>query len=154
MATTRKPTAKRPRVKARANAVSTATTRKPAAKSARPRATSVSAAAPRTEATGVSVEEAWRGVDRVARAIWAAHYSEVAPPESLADLVTSLRDEEIVPTNEANMMHTIRSLRNLVVHESLEAGEHETTVAGAAWQIVKRWALRHEPGAAKAAGLR
>jgi hypothetical protein len=92
---------------------------------------------------GPSIEEAWRNVDRLCRAIWAGH-REDQPPQSLADLITTLRDDQVVPANEANMMHTIRSLRNLVVHESLKAGDHETTVARAAWAIVKRWAEKDE----------
>ncbi len=104
----------------------------------------------RPSRSGLSVEGAWRCVDRLCRAVWPRHHDD-PPPQSLADLITTLRDEEVIPANEANMMHTIRSLRNLVVHESLEAGDHETTVAQAAWANVERWAQKQERQAWKAA---
>ena len=63
---------------------------------------------------------------------------------SLAELITAMRDQDVVPPHEANMMHTIRSLRNLVVHENVVFGKHETAIARAAWQIVRDWAEQHE----------
>ena len=42
------------------------------------------------------------------------------------------------------MMHTIRSLRNLVVHENLDFGENETAIARAAWEIVRAGAEKRE----------
>ena len=60
-------------------------------------------------------------------------------------------DEELLPGHEANMMHTIRSLRNLVVHENVDFGEHETTIARAAWHIIRAWAERQEAEAWKLA---
>ncbi len=91
----------------------------------------------------LGIEEAWRYVDRFCRALWAKHL-ESEPPISLAESITTLRDEGFLPAHEANMMHTIRALRNLVVHENLDFGDHETAIARAAWEIVRAWAERRE----------
>ncbi len=95
------------------------------------------------QARTLSIEETWRYIDRFCRALWARHMNG-EPPASLAESITTLRDEELLPVHQANMMHTIRTLRNLVVHENLEFGEHETTIARAAWEIVRAWAERQE----------
>ncbi len=89
--------------------------------------------------TSLSIEDAWRYIDRFCRAVWGKHLDDDLP-QSLAEIITTLRDEQLLPAHEANMMHTIRALRNLVVHENLEFGEHETTIARAAWHIVQDWA--------------
>ena len=91
----------------------------------------------------LGIEDAWRYVDRFCRAIWVKHLGNDTP-SSLAEAITALRDEELVPPHEANMMHTIRSLRNMVVHEDVNFGEHETAIARAAWEIIRTWAQRRE----------
>ncbi len=91
----------------------------------------------------LGIEEAWRYVDRFCRALWVKHM-ETNPPGSLAEAITALRDQELIPVHEAGMMHTIRALRNLLVHEDVVFGEHETTIARAAWQIVRAWADERE----------
>ena len=91
----------------------------------------------------LGIEGAWRYVDRFCRALGVKHL-ESDPPTSLAELITTLRGRELLPAHEANMMHTIRALRNLVVHENLDFGEHETAIARAAWEIVRTWAEQRE----------
>ena len=91
----------------------------------------------------LSIQEAWRYVDRLCRALWVKHI-DPDPPSSLAELITMLRDRNFMPAHEANMMHTIRSLRNTVVHEDHDFGDAETTIARAAWEIVRTWAERRE----------
>ncbi len=105
------------------------------------RATRRSVKAPAPGALGI--EDAWRYVDRFCRAIWIKHLGDDTP-SSLAEAITALRDEELVPAHEASMMHTIRSLRNMVVHEDVDFGEHEIAIARAAWEIVRIWAERRE----------
>lgn len=100
----------------------------------------------RPSSAALGIEDAWRYVDRLCRAVWAKHL-ESDPPASLAEMISSLRDREILPRHEANMMHTIRSLRNFAVHENLDFGVHETTVARAAWEIVQTWAEQRERAA-------
>jgi len=93
---------------------------------------------------GLGIEDAWRYVDRFCRALWNTHL-DTGSPASLAEAITALRDEQIIPAHEANMMHTIRSLRNMVVHEDVDFGDHETAIARAAWEIIRAWGKRHEP---------
>ena len=93
--------------------------------------------------TTLGIEDAWRYVDRFCRSLWLKHL-ESEPPTSLAELITILRDREFLPAHQANMMHTIRALRNFVVHENLDFGDHETTIARAAWEIVRSWAEKRE----------
>ena len=72
------------------------------------------------------------------------------PPASLASMITALRDGKRLPPHEANMMHTIRSLRNMVVHENLDFGDNETAIARAAWEIVRSWGEKRERAAWRA----
>jgi hypothetical protein len=101
----------------------------------------------RTKATPVpkdlGIEEAWRYIDRFCRALWVKHL-QTEPPGSLAEAITALRDQQLIPAHEAGMMHTIRAMRNMLVHEDVVFGEHETTIARAAWQIVRAWADERE----------
>ncbi len=97
----------------------------------------------RPTVAALGIEEIWRYVDRFCRAFWMKHM-EGDPPSSLAEIITTLRDEELLPGHEANMMHTIRSLRNMLVHENVAFGAHETTIARAAWQIIAEWAEQRE----------
>jgi hypothetical protein len=91
----------------------------------------------------LGIQEAWRYIDRFCRALWVKHMQS-DPPGSLAEAITALRDQGLVPVHEAGMMHNIRALRNLLVHEDVIFGEHETTIALAAWQIVRAWAEKQE----------
>ncbi|MHC4428431.1 MAG: DUF4145 domain-containing protein [Planctomycetota bacterium] len=112
---------------------------KPAKKTKKTRKTKKTAPVPRD----LGIEEAWRYIDRFCRALWVKHMQS-DPPGSLAEAITALRDQGLVPVHEAGMMHNIRALRNLLVHEDVVFGEHETTIARAAWQIVRAWADAHE----------
>jgi hypothetical protein len=94
-------------------------------------------------ASSLSIEDAWRYVDRFCRVVWAQHNGE-EPPKSLAALINALRDDGCVPPHEASMMHSLRVLRNFVVHENLDFGEHELAIARAAWEIVRAWAEQRE----------
>ncbi|MHC4129994.1 MAG: DUF4145 domain-containing protein [Planctomycetota bacterium] len=91
----------------------------------------------------LGIEEAWRYIDRFCRALWVRHL-QTEPPGSLAEAITALRDQGILPVHEAGMMHTIRALRNLLVHEDVIFGEHEATIARAAWEIIRAWADKQE----------
>ncbi len=91
----------------------------------------------------LGIEEAWRYVDRFCRALWNRRMKG-EQPASLAEIITVLRDEGLLPAHEASMMHNIRSLRNMLVHENVRFGEDEKAIARAAWQIIGRWADRKE----------
>ena len=91
----------------------------------------------------LGIEEAWRYIDRFCRALWVKRM-QTEPPGSLAEAITALRDQELLPVHEAGMMHTIRALRNLLVHEDVVFGDHEATIARAAWEIIRAWAQERE----------
>jgi hypothetical protein len=63
----------------------------------------------------------------------------------LAALISELSDRGVVPLHQANMMHTIRALRNAYVHEHIDMGDRERTIAKAAWAIITEWAEKHQP---------
>ncbi len=107
------------------------------------RSTRTTKAAGSAGSAGLGIEDAWRYVDRFCRALWNTHL-DTGSPASLAEAITALRDEQIIPAHEANMMHTIRSLRNMLVHEDVDFGDHETAIARAAWEIIRAWGERHE----------
>jgi hypothetical protein len=94
----------------------------------------------------LSIEETWRYVDRFCRTLWVKHMDDETP-SSLANIIITLRDQERLPPHEANMMHTIRSLRNMVVHENPDFSGNETTIARAAWEIVRAWGEKRERAA-------
>lgn len=100
-------------------------------------------AASTAAAATLGIEDAWRFVDRFCKALWVKHLKD-DPPVSLAECITALRDQELVPAHEANMMHNIRSLRNMLVHENVNFGGHETAIAQASWEIIRAWAQRRE----------
>ena len=91
----------------------------------------------------LGIEEAWRYIDRFCRALWVKHM-QTDPPGSLAEAITALRDQQLLPVHEAGMMHTIRALRNLLVHENVAFGDHEATIVRAAWEIIRAWAEKRE----------
>ncbi len=98
---------------------------------------------PASTPASLGIEETWRYVDRFCRALWNRRMNG-EQPASLAEIITVLRDEGLLPAHEASMMHNIRSLRNMLVHENVRFGEDEKAIARAAWQIIGRWADRKE----------
>lgn len=69
---------------------------------------------------------------------------KVGNAASLAGLISALSDRGVIPLHEANMMHTVRSLRNAYVHDHIPMGTGETVIAKAAWEIITEWAEAHE----------
>ena len=94
---------------------------------------------------GVNICDAWRHVDRFCKAVWPKYFKKDVPLR-LADLISALRDEDkhIVPSHVAIMMHTIRVLRNEIVHEDGPYGIREQTIVSMAYAIVAEWAETNE----------
>ncbi len=67
------------------------------------------------------------------------------PPNSLAGLISALAEEGDLPRHQANMMHTIRGLRNVFVHEHLALGQREVAIASNAWGIISDWGASTVP---------
>lgn len=57
----------------------------------------------------------------------------------ISKLINTLRDKELLPRHQANMMLTLCGIRNLHVYERLEMGEREIAIADAAWGIIRDW---------------
>lgn len=85
------------------------------------------------------LDRSWRHIDRFARRLWGAKMKEKAPM-SLAAVLTRLRDDEIISSHAANMMHTVRGLRNEQVHGDSVFGRREYELAALAYGIVEEWA--------------
>ena len=61
------------------------------------------------------------------------------PDCGISRLIGLLRDEELIPKHQANMMLTLVNLRNVYVYDQLPLGSAEKYVAYYAWQIVSKW---------------
>ena len=72
------------------------------------------------------------------RTLWAEKMSEEYP-RGLSFSICQLRDSNVVPGHQANMMLTLAHLRNQCVYEDLDLGENELQVAHGAWAIVNSW---------------
>jgi hypothetical protein len=60
-------------------------------------------------------------------------------PKFGTPLINRMKNEEILPRHQANMMLTLYNLRNAVMHNDLKLGANETQIANAAWAIVREW---------------
>jgi len=85
-----------------------------------------------------SIEALWKHLDRFCKALVDKHRISNGK-NGLAALISALSDRGAVPMHQANMMHTIRGLRNTYVHEDVPMGKRETAVAQAAWDIIREW---------------
>lgn len=90
-----------------------------------------------------SIEALWKHLDRFCKALAGKHNISNGK-NGLAALISTLTDNGAVPMHVANMMHTIRGLRNAYVHDDVPIGRRETVIAQAAWDIIREWAESHE----------
>jgi hypothetical protein len=86
----------------------------------------------------LDIEKIRTQVVRICRQVWSDKKSE-APPHSISVVINSLRNENLLPSHQANMMLTLCNLRNAYVYENMELGSRETTIASTAWEIVSDW---------------
>jgi hypothetical protein len=82
-------------------------------------------------------------LDRFCSDLWEKRGSG-AKPESLAALIGELSERGAIPMHPANMMHTIRGLRNAYVHDHIHIGPREAAVLENAWGIIRDWAEERE----------
>lgn len=87
----------------------------------------------------VDIEQARTAVVRLVLSIWRRHFAE-NPPRGPAALIVQLRNEAILPTHIANMMHTVCGLRNVHVYEEMPLDANAMTIAAAALAIISEWA--------------
>jgi hypothetical protein len=95
------------------------------------------------EAEAVSIEALWKQLDRFCKAL-VERQKIPNGKNGLAALISLLADRGAVPLHLANMMHTIRGLRNAYVHDDTPMGKRETVIAQTAWDIIREWAESRE----------
>jgi hypothetical protein len=108
-------------------------------KRAATRTPTASARSARARAHQLGIEEMRTGIVRICQELCRKAKIEVAPNDGPAGIISVLKEEQLVPRHEANMMHTICNLRNVYVWEQVELGPNEQAVAAAAWKIVLAW---------------
>jgi hypothetical protein len=86
-----------------------------------------------------SPEELRNQLDRFCLELWEKRGSGPRP-EGLAALIGGLSECGVIPAHQANMMHTIRILRNTYVHDHIRIGPREAAVLENAWGIIREWA--------------
>jgi hypothetical protein len=84
----------------------------------------------------VSIEALRNHLDRFCKGLIEKHRVPNVK-NGLAAFIAALTDRGILPLHQANMMHTIRSLRNAYVHEHIPMKARETAIAKAAWGIIR-----------------
>ena len=117
----------------------------PGADVARPPRATQGAGEPSTlyPAEMVAIEALWKHLDRFCKALVERHMIPNGK-SGLAARISTLADHDIVPMHQANMMHTIRGLRNGYVHDHIAMGKRETVIAQAAWDVIREWAESYE----------
>ena len=93
---------------------------------------------------GLSFPQRWGVHETGASPVLVERHKLPNGKNGLAAVISALSDRGVVPMHEANMMHTIRGLRNAYVHEHFPMGTRETAIAQAAWDIIREWAELHE----------
>jgi hypothetical protein len=95
--------------------------------------------ASRPSAPALGIEEMRTGIVRICQELCRKAKIEMAPNDGPAGILAVLKEEQLIPRHQANMMHTICNLRNVYVWEQVDLGPDEHAVAEAAWRIVLAW---------------
>ena len=90
----------------------------------------------------IDIHNLYGHLARFCEALWTGA-SKAPPPTDLASLISALQRQKLVPSIEAGMMHTIRTVRNSHVHEHRRLGPRETQIVNAAWDVITSWASGH-----------
>lgn len=75
---------------------------------------------------------------KICKALWINKISDRAP-RSISAIINFLKEKNIIPIHQANMMLTICGLRNAIVYEDVKIGEEELEIARNAWKIIEKW---------------
>ncbi len=108
-------------------------------KRATTRTPKASTRAARASVNELGIEEMRTGIVRICQELCRKAKIEMAPNDGPAGIIGVLKEEQLIPRHEANMMHTICNLRNVYVWEQVELGPNEHAVASGAWKIVLAW---------------
>ena len=86
----------------------------------------------------IDIEKMRTKIVRMCHELW-QNEKGVDAPRSISRVINILKDENLLPWHQANMMLTLCNLRNVYVYEGLEMGHSERIVATGAWAIVSQW---------------
>lgn len=75
---------------------------------------------------------------KICKEIWSNEISDPAP-RSISAIINLLKEKNIIPFHQANMMLTICGLRNAIVYEDVKIGQEELEIARNAWKVVEKW---------------
>lgn len=81
-------------------------------------------------------------VVRFCRLIASAKILETAQ-NGVSRLISELRDSDLIPSHQSNMMLTICGLRNSYSYEKIDLGQNEIAVIKGAWAIIQEWATQN-----------
>ncbi len=99
-------------------------------------------AAPKSEVEP-DIEKLRTQVVHICHQIWSDLKPET-PPHSISVVINTLKNDDLLPSHQANMMLTLCNLRNAYVYESIELGIRETTIASNAWDIIHDWWIKYK----------
>ena len=91
-----------------------------------------------------NLEEARNQLLRFCKRLWEGHCS-LKSLDGISVLIGDLAEKEILTMHIANMMHTIRCLRNAYVYEDVPLGKRERAILENAWSIIEEWAESNHP---------
>jgi len=86
----------------------------------------------------LDIEHIRTEIVRMCRHLWHNHRKDPRP-YSISKIINALREDNTIPSHQANMMLTICGLRNVFVYESLSLGPNEMAVTRGAWRIILDW---------------
>jgi len=104
-----------------------------------PRSTDLAAPTGTKGRVGVDIEKMRTSIVRICQEIVRKHGIEVPSARGVAALINTLKDANLVPRHQANMMMTICNLRNVYVWDGVSLGDKENAIASAAWSIINEW---------------
>jgi hypothetical protein len=87
----------------------------------------------------IDIEKVRTQVVHMCHSVWRGERPGEEPPRSVSGLINDLKESNLLPRHQANMMLTLCNLRNVYVYEELELGQSEVDVARGAWAIVSQW---------------
>jgi hypothetical protein len=99
------------------------------------------------EVNSIDVEGMRTAIVRICQELIKKNGMEPPPSRGVAALINMLKDENLIPRHQANMMMTICNLRNVYVWDGVLFGEREKAVATAAWGIIEEWRNPSSKGA-------
>lgn len=110
-----------------------------------PRRTNLVEPSPTSSASQIDIHQLYGHLARFCEGLW-KRQQKAPTPSDFASLISGLQRQNLVPAVEAGMMHTVRTVRNSLVHDHRRLGPREIRVITAAWEVITQWAQREHVG--------